>query len=207
MQCRNAMMVWDNTDLRQRHPFFLDSSTWPWIERRNPMDHHRNPLMQIFGMLGQHHWINAVAFDVLFSAMALACWSTVANLDTRGMVRCSLFPWAGQVTEGMKLVKYHILPDARANGGLRGGATRSGGEYLLQDDPLEVSSDESEEPPWIKRRSHAKSQRKAKRAPSEEPAPPIVRTTRGRPRRTSHPERHHSNQSRGTERREDVLGP
>ena len=156
----------------------------PWLHKRNPMDHHRMPIMQTFGVLGDHAWINALAFDVLLSALAIASWSVVARLDARSMVRCSLFPWMDWMTEEMKIMKFHTLPDIRTSGGLRGGATRSGAEYLLQDGSPEISGEEDEEPPWIKRRSHRGAQRKTKRAQSRDPAPSAPRT-RGRALRST----------------------
>lgn len=60
------------------------------------------------------------------------------------------------------------LPDALSRDGLKGGATRSGEKYLLQDDDEETSSDG--DPALTKRQSHQTSQRKGRRARSRDVA-------------------------------------
>lgn len=156
--------VWEKTKRRRRQSFFTGTPTHQFFQRRNPMDHLGSPVMEMFGLFGSNQWSNALAFDVLFSAVSLACWSMAANLDSRGMVKCSLCPWWDQIIEKLKLMRYHTLPDALRTGGLRGGATRSGRGYLLTDDDSEVSSEE--EPDWIKRPSRRTVQKRAGRARS-----------------------------------------
>lgn len=183
VHCECVYLAWQQTDARRRHSFYLGTETHPWLQRRNPMDHLRYPFMGIFGALGSHHWVNALAFDVLFSALALACWTATMDLDARDMVRYGLFPCIDWVVEKWKMMRYHTLPDARANGGLRGGSTRSGANYLLRDDDRAFSGDEG--PEWIKRPSRQASRRKGRRPQSREPAPAPVAPVRRRALRSA----------------------
>lgn len=50
-------------------------------------------------VLGDHHWIASVAFDVLFSAIGLCCWSVVGFVDVEGMIQCSFFPWLDETRD------------------------------------------------------------------------------------------------------------
>lgn len=178
MFIKHAAFAYAGTDVKQRHWFFLRWHTHPWMQRRNPMDHHKSLLMEQLGVFGDHHWINALAFDVLISVLTLACWSVIGHLDARAMVRCALCPWVDDMHEQIKLFRYHTMPDALASGGLRGGGTRSGRQYLLDGD-LDEGSIEAERGPIQKG-----PQRKARRSPSREPEDADYQPAkRGRPRR------------------------
>ena len=47
----------------------------------------------VLSALGDHDWVSVIGVDVLLSAFALCCWAVAANLDARGMMGCSVFPW------------------------------------------------------------------------------------------------------------------
>lgn len=203
--------VWDETYPWQRHWLFLGQPTHPWSQARNPLDHYRDRDMHLGGVFGTHLWINAIAFDVLLSGVVLALWSWIANLDAKGMVRCSLFPWWDEVIEKAKLWRYRGLSEARTSGGLRGGsraglrggATRSGAEYLLRTDEADASSSDEDEQPPVRKRP----QKKTSRPPSRGPAPAQPATQGRRTRSTSaraasqQPEEPERSRSRSTGRK------
>lgn len=46
----------------------------------------------IFNSLGEHHWVNALGIDVLFSAIALCCWVVFAHKQSKDMAECAFYP-------------------------------------------------------------------------------------------------------------------
>lgn len=193
-----ASVILVGTDPTERHSNFFGTVTHPWIEKRSSMDHIKSNAMQIFGTLGENHWINAVAWDVLFAAVGMACWSAAGNLDARSMVKCALFPWLDELHGNLKLWKYNV-PDVVGRGGLRGGATRSGGEYLKNFDLHEdhqskrsssrssarAQSVDPEPALGTKRKPGRPPKRPSSRAASQQPEEPPQRRSSSRSTRVS----------------------
>lgn len=197
----NLKVAWDNTNVKKRHSFFLGVPTHPYFAKRHPLDHGSGPLPQEFDVLGDQLWINALAFDVLLSVLALACWSSTTRLDAESMIRCSILSGVDRIAEKIKSLPHHTFPERWEVGGLRGGATRRGTEYHLPDDQ-EAIADSDGEPPWIKRRSHRATQKRATRTQPREPEPvPLL----GVPRRRGRPAR--SASSRAASQQPEEVGP
>ncbi|KAK1033858.1 hypothetical protein LTS16_015929 [Friedmanniomyces endolithicus] len=47
----------------------------------------------ILSALGDHAWLNAVGWDVLFSTVSIGLWAAVSSADPRSMAKCALWPW------------------------------------------------------------------------------------------------------------------
>ncbi|KAK0892603.1 hypothetical protein LTR02_013330 [Friedmanniomyces endolithicus] len=47
----------------------------------------------ILSALGDHAWLNAVGWDVLFSTISIGLWAAVSSADSRSMAKCALWPW------------------------------------------------------------------------------------------------------------------
>ncbi|KAK1807265.1 hypothetical protein LTR12_018391, partial [Friedmanniomyces endolithicus] len=47
----------------------------------------------ILRALGDHAWLNAVGWDVLFSTVSIGLWAAVSSADPRSMAKCALWPW------------------------------------------------------------------------------------------------------------------
>ncbi|KAK0312685.1 hypothetical protein LTR01_002345 [Friedmanniomyces endolithicus] len=47
----------------------------------------------ILSALGDHAWLNAVGWDVLFSTASIGLWAAVRSADPRSIAKCALWPW------------------------------------------------------------------------------------------------------------------
>ncbi|TKA36763.1 hypothetical protein B0A54_11633 [Friedmanniomyces endolithicus] len=47
----------------------------------------------ILSALGDHAWLNAVGWDVLFSTASIGLWVAVSSADPRSIAKCALWPW------------------------------------------------------------------------------------------------------------------
>ncbi|KXT08844.1 hypothetical protein AC579_1478 [Pseudocercospora musae] len=83
-------------------------SQWAQLTYFSPWRHEHNSLKStafyILGTLGDHPWINALAWDVLFSILSLCAYSAASRSDTRGMLQCSIAPWLDDFIEAAKQV-------------------------------------------------------------------------------------------------------
>jgi len=74
---------------------------------------------KVLGSLGEHPWINAVGWDVLFSQLGLCLWAFLSDADVRGMLKCTLWPWLDEtieaVGEGVERVGEAVDPYARVS--------------------------------------------------------------------------------------------
>ncbi|KAM3423757.1 hypothetical protein BST61_g1162 [Cercospora zeina] len=53
----------------------------------------KDSTFRVFGILGDHAWINALGWDVIFSATGVCVYSVLCDTNARRMVQCSLMPW------------------------------------------------------------------------------------------------------------------
>ncbi|KXT07119.1 hypothetical protein AC578_2313 [Pseudocercospora eumusae] len=72
----------------------------PW--RHTSITFVYNTAFYILGTLGDHAWVNALAWDVLFSIISLCAYSAASRADTRGMLQCSIAPWLDDFIEADK---------------------------------------------------------------------------------------------------------
>lgn len=83
-------------------------SQWAQFTYFSPWRHEHNSLkstaFHVLGTLGDHPWINALAWDVLFSIISLCAYSAASRADTRGMLQCSVAPWLDDFIEAAKQV-------------------------------------------------------------------------------------------------------
>ncbi|KAK0943876.1 hypothetical protein LTR29_004641 [Friedmanniomyces endolithicus] len=47
----------------------------------------------VLSALGDHAWLNAVGWDVLFSTASIGLWAAVRSADPRSIAKCALWPW------------------------------------------------------------------------------------------------------------------
>lgn len=82
----------------------------PWRLEKAHIGHSSTYLM---GILGDHAWINALGWDVIFSLVGLLFWSVYGSANVRTMLQCSVCPWMedvnilggkvlGQLSEGLE---------------------------------------------------------------------------------------------------------
>ncbi|KAK5740948.1 hypothetical protein LTR17_004302 [Elasticomyces elasticus] len=50
-------------------------------------------IRSVLGALGDHAWLNAVGWDVIFSLLSVSLWSAVSSAAPAQMVKCALYPW------------------------------------------------------------------------------------------------------------------
>ena len=53
----------------------------------------------ILDSLADHAWINAIAWDVIFSVAGLSLWAGVSSADVRSILKCTLWPWLDETVE------------------------------------------------------------------------------------------------------------
>jgi hypothetical protein len=53
--------------------------------------------LHIFAALGEHSWVNALGWDVIFSLVSLLMCSYVSSPDVGDMVKCTFCPWLDEV--------------------------------------------------------------------------------------------------------------
>ncbi|KAK4631240.1 hypothetical protein CLAFUW4_03494 [Fulvia fulva] len=53
----------------------------------------------IFEELGDHPWINAVGWDVVFSVLGLCIWSVISSANVRDMLQCTFMPWLDDIED------------------------------------------------------------------------------------------------------------
>lgn len=66
----------------------------PWRLEKAHIGHSSTYLM---GILGDHAWINALGWDVIFSLVGLLFWSVYGSANVRTMLQCSVCPWMEDV--------------------------------------------------------------------------------------------------------------
>ena len=71
----------------------------------------KNTAYQVFGLLGDHPWINALAWDVIFSAIVVGVVATISSLEVKAMLQCSLVPWIDDAVVAAEQVS-EIVQDA-----------------------------------------------------------------------------------------------
>ncbi|KAK3116760.1 hypothetical protein LTR53_002526 [Teratosphaeriaceae sp. CCFEE 6253] len=59
----------------------------------HPLPHILHSLATVLRALGDHAWLNAVGWDVVFSALTLSAWAALHSADPRGIFTCALWPW------------------------------------------------------------------------------------------------------------------
>ncbi|KAK3066926.1 hypothetical protein LTR53_016509 [Teratosphaeriaceae sp. CCFEE 6253] len=59
----------------------------------HPPPHILHSLATVLRALGDHAWLNAVGWDVVFSALTLSAWAALHSADPRGIFTCALWPW------------------------------------------------------------------------------------------------------------------
>ncbi|KAK3670964.1 hypothetical protein LTR78_009080 [Recurvomyces mirabilis] len=67
----------------------LSRSSW----FAKPKTHFLHSLGTVLGSLGEHAWLNAIGWDVIFSAASLCGWAWVSAADIGGIIKCSLVPF------------------------------------------------------------------------------------------------------------------
>ena len=153
----------------------LGLSPAAWITWRHPMDHVDSSPLRLLGLLGDHLWTNALAWDVLFSLLGLAYWGVIRRLNAKTMVQCAICPWWNKMYVAIKVARPNA-PDGVARGGLRGGL-RGG---AARNDRYVEDEEEEEEEELSARATRARS-----RSSSRERSvlPPPDTSTRRRPGR------------------------
>lgn len=92
---------------------------WRWSHLASVLQpwHHatskqwKNTAYQVVGLLGDHPWINALAWDVIFSAIVVGVVATVSSLEVKEMLQCSLAPWIDDAVVAAEQVS-EIVQDA-----------------------------------------------------------------------------------------------
>ncbi|KAK5684968.1 hypothetical protein LTS10_003043 [Elasticomyces elasticus] len=59
----------------------------------NKPAHVFHSIRSVLGALGDHAWLNAVGWDVIFSLLSVSLWSAVSSAAPAEMVKCALYPW------------------------------------------------------------------------------------------------------------------
>ncbi|KAK4574999.1 hypothetical protein LTR86_000849 [Recurvomyces mirabilis] len=67
----------------------LSRSSW----FAKPKTHFLHSLGTVLGSLGEHAWLNAIGWDVVFSAASICWWAWVSAADIGSIIKCSLVPF------------------------------------------------------------------------------------------------------------------
>ena len=73
----------------------------PWSNRHIPKEV-GSASWGVIEELGDHPWINALGWDVLFSVLGLCGWSIISSANVRDMLQCTLMPWLDDIEEAME---------------------------------------------------------------------------------------------------------
>lgn len=103
----------------------------PWHDAKRKL--FKDTMFRIFGLLGDHPWINALAWDVIFSAIVVGFTAFISSVHVKDMLQCSLIPWWDNAIEAAEQI-LEVVQDTTTASMVRGkevldqaqAATRSG---------------------------------------------------------------------------------
>ena len=92
-------------------------SKWAWLaswthfgkKTEEPPAHVFHSIGSVLRALGDHAWLNAVGWDVIFSAVSLSAWAAVSSADPRGMFKCALWPWLDGTLEAAEQPAEYVV--------------------------------------------------------------------------------------------------